>query len=78
MPGTPEPGRNALLQRIMDLERQVKALSTQQQQVISDPTHATGDPAHGYATVVLGYLTPITGLSGYGAAKYSGGVWSRL
>lgn len=78
MPGTPEPSRAALFTRITDLERQVRALSTQQTQVITDPTNATGDAAHGHATLVMGYLTPITGLSGYGAAVYRSGAWVRL
>lgn len=78
MPGINTSAARAFYDQIATLKRQVRALQTQQQFVVSDPTGATGDPDHGYATFVMGALAPLTGIKAYGAAKYAGGKWTQL
>lgn len=77
MPKVPGPARLAFQQTMADLERKVRALETQQQSVITDPTKATGDPSRGYATVLLGSLKQV-GISAYGVAVYFEGAWHQI
>ncbi len=85
MPGRPDPARNAFAAMLTDFEQRLRALETQQQLVVSDPTGATGDPKHGHAVVVVGNITPITNLTSvstgrplFGIASYQTGTWVQL
>jgi hypothetical protein len=78
MPGITRPAREAYLEQIENLEKQVRALQTQQQFVITDPSKATGDPAHGYATVVIGPLNTICGIAAFGAAAWQNDKWVQI
>lgn len=49
-----------------------------QYSVIVDPTGASGDSSNNYATFVEGWLFPITGISAYGAAVWTGSAWVQL
>lgn len=85
MPGRPGAARNAFADMLADFEQRLRALETQQQLVVSDPTGATGDRRHGHAVVVLGNITPITNLTSvstgqplFGIASYATGAWVQL
>lgn len=78
MPGVSRPARDASLEQLENLEKQVRALQTQQNMVITDPTGKEGDPEHNHAVVVIGSLKAITGISGYGIASHKTGSWVQL
>jgi hypothetical protein len=78
MPGIARPAREASLEQLESLERQVRALQTQQNMVITDPTGKEGDAEHGHAVVVIGSLKTITGIAAYGIASYKTGSWVQL
>jgi hypothetical protein len=78
MPGISRPAREAFLEQIENLEKQVRALQTQQNVVITDPTGKEGDSEHGHAVVVIGSLEAITGIPGYGIASHETGTWVQL
>lgn len=77
MPPVTPPGNQALAQTLQKLENRVRALETQQQFVVTDPTQATGDPSKGFAVVVLGNLRPY-GINAYGLASFLTGKWVQL
>lgn len=84
MPGTPTPshGFEQLRARLNGIEQRLRALETQQQLVITDPTQASGDPAHGYAKAVVGSLEQICGIGAFGLAVWSSntttGSWTQI
>jgi collagen type I alpha len=78
MPPTATPARNQWLATIQQLQAQVQALSTQQQDVWSDPTKTDGDPNNNYAVAVGGNLGPICGIDRFGLAVFTDGVWGLV
>jgi hypothetical protein len=78
MPGVSSPGSQAFGEQLRAFERRIRALETQQQFVITDPTKASGDPLHGHAVVVIGSLKAITGINAYGIASFKTGAWVQL
>jgi hypothetical protein len=78
MPGVNSPGGIAFPELLRAFERRIRALETQQQFVITDPTKASGDPEHGFAVLVIGSLQAITGINAYGIASHKTGAWVQL
>jgi hypothetical protein len=76
--GVPDPARQAFQALLTDLQTRVRALETQQQVVITDPTGPHGDPAHNNAVVVIGNLKPICAIAAFGIASYHTGSWVQL